>query len=292
MIFRYYEYFYKVALLGNITKAAKELYISQPALSKAMVNIENELGCTLFERSKKGVCLTLEGELLFQNVKQTFSLLNETKNNIESIKDQHSSIIRIGVGRDLFEKYMLAKLIQFTEKYPTARFRLQIAATNIIEKALESNLVDIGITPQPLNGNFSLKLDLFPLYDCFITGEKYKSLISEPHSIYQLANYPMIMLPKDSLSRVHADNIFSSFGLTANPIHELKDTQLISLLVQNNFGIGFVTENFVDHDIKTGLVYKVPVIEKFPSRMATLTWNAKIPLTSTAKALIQFLQDT
>lgn len=291
MVFQYYEYFYKVAQLGSITKAAMELFVTQPALSKAIGNLEKELGFPLFDRTAKGMKLTEEGDLFYQNVRQAFALLNETENKINLIREQKLSYIRIGVGRDLFEKYLLNKLSSFSQMYPDVHFRLDIASTNVIEEALSNGEIDIGITPRPLSNRFVFKRDLFPLYNCFIVGEKYKNLTQEPNSVYSLMNYPLIMLPKDSLSRIYADSIFSSFGLTANPVYELKDTQLISLLVHHNFGIGFVTENFVEDAIQSGHVYKVPTIEKFPNLMATLTWNDTLSLSSSARSFVEYLHE-
>jgi len=70
-----YRIFYAVANTGNISKAAKELYISQPAISKSVKKLEENIGVKLFERSSRGVVLTSEGELLYTHVKSAFETL-------------------------------------------------------------------------------------------------------------------------------------------------------------------------------------------------------------------------
>ena len=67
-----YKIFYEVAKAGNISKAAKELYISQPAISKAISKLEDSLGLSLFTRSSRGVQLTSEGEILFEHTREAF----------------------------------------------------------------------------------------------------------------------------------------------------------------------------------------------------------------------------
>lgn len=291
MILNYYQYFYQVALIGNITKAAKTLYISQPALSKAISNLETQLNCQLFERTPKGVSLTLEGELLFQSVKETYSILNDTKNRINSIQKKTFSEIRIGVGRDVFENYLLPRLKKFYTDYPSSRFRVDILSSELIATAINDNLLDIGITTQPMDGVFFLSQGLFQITDCFVAGDKYKQLAASSHSIYELINYfPIIMLPKKSLTRKHMDAYLQSYGLVATPIHEVQDTKLILQMVAANFGIGYVTENFVQNAIEKQEVFKIPIIEVLPSRTVTLTWSNHRPLSNTAKVLLHYLK--
>lgn len=291
MAFQYFEYFYKVAQIGNMTKAAHELFVSQPALSKAIHNLEVELGYSLFERSSKGIRLTPSGELLFQCVKNTFSLFDETKNQINILNEEPSFLVRVGVGRDLFEMFLLPHLVTFTKMRPEVRFHLDIKATDLISQSLVREELDIGITPRPLGDNFPFNRSLFPLNSCFIVGEAYKWLIQSPQSIYDVVNHPLIILPKTSMSRTFAENIFSSFGLTIHPTYEMKDTQLISMMVQENMGIGFVTENFVQKDLDAGRIFKVPLTEDFPTTTATLTWRDKSSLSLVAREFVSFLCD-
>ncbi|MEA5015002.1 MAG: LysR family transcriptional regulator, partial [Candidatus Limiplasma sp.] len=82
MYFDYYDYFYKVAYLGNITKAANEIHISQSALSKAILKLEKSLDCQLFYRIPKGVKLTPAGEVLYEGVKKSIALMASTNQQI------------------------------------------------------------------------------------------------------------------------------------------------------------------------------------------------------------------
>ena len=291
ILFQYYNYFYQTALIGNITKAAKALYISQPALSKAISQLETRMGCKLFKRTNKGVSLTIEGKLLFIGIKEIFSILSETQNKIAEIKQDKVSELRIGVGRDVFESYLLPRLKTYYQDAPFARFRIEMLSSELIASELIENRLDIGIMTQQVVHEFIVSKKLFSISECFITGEKYRYLVETgSHSIYELINYyPLLTLPRSSLTRKRMDLFLAEYGLVAAPIHEIQDTKLIAQMVEANFGIGLVTENFIQDDLESGKVYKIPVIEKFPVRDVTLAWSRKIPLSDHVKDFLGYV---
>ena len=96
-----YRIFYEVAKAGNISKAAKELFISQPAISKAISKLEENLDVTLFTRNSRGVQLTSEGELLFQYVENAFEALDRGENELKRIREFHIGQLTIGVSNTL-----------------------------------------------------------------------------------------------------------------------------------------------------------------------------------------------
>ena len=100
-----YKIFYEVAKAGNISKPAKELYISQPAISKSISKLEDSLGVSLFTRNSRGVQLTSEGELLFHHTESAFEALSRGENELKRIKDFNIGHLRIGVIR-IFPKFV------------------------------------------------------------------------------------------------------------------------------------------------------------------------------------------
>ena len=101
-----YRIFYTVANAGNISKAAKELYISQPAISKSIQKLEESLECKLFSRSSRGVALTDEGALLYSHVKEAFETLTQGEEQLKRSIELGVGHIRIGVSSTLC-KFML-----------------------------------------------------------------------------------------------------------------------------------------------------------------------------------------
>ena len=113
-----YKIFYEVAKAGNISKAAKELYISQPAISKAISKLEDSLQVTLFTRSSRGVQLTPEGELLFKHTQEAFQVLDQGEQELKRIKELNIGQLRIGVSNTLCKYILLPYLKNFIEQYP------------------------------------------------------------------------------------------------------------------------------------------------------------------------------
>ena len=108
-----YKIFYEVAKAGNISKAAKELYISQPAISKSISNLENELQTHLFERTSRGVSLTEEGQLLFHHVSDAFHSLEAGEAELSRIRDMGLGHLTIGVSTTLCRYRLLPYLKTF-----------------------------------------------------------------------------------------------------------------------------------------------------------------------------------
>ena len=107
-----YRIFYTVASLGNISRAADALYISQPAISKSITKLEEGLGVTLFSRTSRGVSLTEEGEILYQHIGNAFDSINQGEDEIKKIHDLGIGQLKIGVSTSLC-KYILLDYLVF-----------------------------------------------------------------------------------------------------------------------------------------------------------------------------------
>ena len=116
-----YRVFYAVAKTGNISHAAKELFISQPAISKSISKLEENLGVTLFKRSSRGVTLTIEGQVLFNHVSLAFNTLDRGENELRRIKNFNIGQIRFGASNILCKNILLPYLKDFVRECPHIR---------------------------------------------------------------------------------------------------------------------------------------------------------------------------
>ena len=124
-----YKIFYEVAKAGNISKAAKELYISQPAISKAISKLEDSLGLSLFTRSSRGVQLTSEGEILFEHTREAFDALDRGEQELKRIQEFDIGHLRIGVSNTLCKYILLPYLKTFIDQYPHMKVTIESQAT-------------------------------------------------------------------------------------------------------------------------------------------------------------------
>ena len=140
-----YCIFYTVAKTGNISKAAKELYISQPAISKSISKLEAELGTALFSRSSRGVVLTEEGQVLYEYVERAFDSLNMGEENLKNYKELGIGHIRIGVSTSLCKHILLDYLKDFIRENPNIKFSIDCHSTINTIKLLRNEDIDIGL---------------------------------------------------------------------------------------------------------------------------------------------------
>lgn len=140
-----YVIFHTVAKAGNISKAANQLYISQPAISKAISKLEEELGNALFNRSSRGVTLTEEGQVLYEYVERAFDSLNMGEENLKNYKELGIGHIRIGVSTSLCKHILLDYLKDFIKENPNIKFSIDCHSTLNTIKLLKNDDIDIGL---------------------------------------------------------------------------------------------------------------------------------------------------
>ena len=168
-----YKIFYEVAKAGNISKAAKELYISQPAISKAISKLEDSLGLSLFTRSSRGVQLTSEGEILFEHAKEAFDTLSRGEQELKRIQEFDIGHLRIGVSNTLCKYVLLPYLKTFIDQYPHMKVTIESQSTAQTLSRLEQQKLDLGLVAEP-----SLRKDLafipvMDIQDVFVATPAY-----------------------------------------------------------------------------------------------------------------------
>ena len=140
-----YKIFNCVANTGNISRAAKELYISQPAISKAISKLEQNLEVTFFTRNSRGVHLTDEGKMLYEHTKSAFETLQLGEDTIRKINELGIGHIRIGVSTTLCKYLLIPYLKDFVAKYPHIKITIDCQSTFTTIDLLDNSKIDIGL---------------------------------------------------------------------------------------------------------------------------------------------------
>ena len=169
----HYKIFYEAAKSGNISKAADNLYISQPAVSKAITKLEQSLGQTLFIRSKRGVKLTDEGKMLFEYLKQAFDSIDIAEKNLRQRARFGMGQLRIGVSTSLCKHILLSYLQDFIRENPHIKISIECNPTYETIQLLKQDKIDIGLicdTPLEKGYHFS---PLRSIHDTFVTTQTY-----------------------------------------------------------------------------------------------------------------------
>lgn len=284
-----YKSFYFIANNGSISKAAEQLYITQPALSRAIRQLEDELGCSLFSRTPKGVKLTQEGEILYQYIDQAFNFISTAEKKINDVKNLYSGEIRIGVSDTLCKHYLVPYLKLFKTLHPEIKIRVICPTTPEIISLLKAGRIDFGIINMPYHDEQLNFKSIMQIQDCFVTGEKYRYLGNKLQPLSEITKHPMLLLEKNSNSRLYIDQYFADNSITVIPDFELGNIDLLVHFARYDFGIACVIRNFIEDDLDNGRLYEVKPIERIPPRCIGAAWLKDVSLSTASRELISVL---
>lgn len=286
--FELYRIFYVVANHCNITKASEELSISQPAISKSIKNLEEQLGGQLFVRTKRGVVLTEEGKEFYNYIKQAIEYINNAENKFTDLINLETGCIKIGISTTLTKEFLLPYLEEFHSLYPKIDIQIITNLTSDLMPKLRNGLIDIVILN--LNDkNYGNDIDIIKcrkINDCFVVNNKYKDLTLKEVSIKDLNNYPLILQAKGSNTREFLDNIARENGVVLKPNIELASYSLVVEFSKIGLGIGYVTKEYINEATKNKELFELKIKEKIPSRYIGIALSKNhVPNFSTKKLI-------
>ena len=286
-----YRVFYTVAKSGSLTKAAEELYISQPAVSRSIKQLETQLGVSLFTRTHRGMALSAQGgKVIFEEVERALSLLNEAENRIEEMKSSATGVIRIGASDTIFEYFLADKIVEFNERFPAVKFELMADFTPDTIEKLKADKCDVAFVNLPISPDPDLKLygNCMRLNDVFVVGEKYKELIEKTVSLNELKNYPIILMDQNTVARQSLDGFLSSLGIELEPSIEVGSWDLMKRLVLRGMGVGVIPREYAASQLQNGTLFEIKTDPALPVRSVGMLLPKNAPV---SYALHSFIQD-
>ncbi len=283
--FEYYKTFYYVAKYGSISKAADVLMYNQPNITRSIKKLENELGCTLFVRSNRGVTLTPEGEKLFSHVSSAVSHITSAEDELAAQKGLEHGTVTIGATEVALHCFLLPVLRKFKQKYPGIRIQVSNHSTPQAVAALKAGAVDIAVVTSPVGKTGSLTVkELAEFTEVPVGGEAYRELSEKPMTLAELADYTLIGLSKNTKTYEFYADLFSAHGVDYLPDTEAATADQILPFVRNDLGIGFVPAEFLE-DISDEDIYRIIITDAQIKRRVYLLKNPDNPMSISAKEL-------
>ncbi len=264
-----YRVFYTVAKSGSLTKAAEELYISQPAVSRSIKQIESQLGITLFTRTHRGMQLSPSGgALIFDEVEKALNLLNDAENRIAEMKTSATGTIRIGASDTIFEYLLADKIVEFHEQFPAVKFELLADVTPDTIEKLKADKCDVAFVNLPIDPDADLTLygNCMRLNDIFIANEKFAALQGEKRTLETLKKYPLIFMEENTVARKSLDNFLQTVGIELCPSIEVGSWELMKRLTLRGMGIGVIPREYVCKPLEEGSLFEVQTDTALPVR--------------------------
>lgn len=259
----WYRIFCCAAECKSITIAAEKLFISQPAVSQTIKQLEETLKCTLFLRTAKGVKLTAEGELLYKYVSEGVAAFSEGERRLTAMLRLDAGEIRIGASDMTLEFCLLPFLELFHEKYPDVKIAITNNSTPQTLELLKQNKIDFAAVSEPVNISDFEIFKVREIRDIFICNAKSK--IQGNIDIADIKD-ELIMLESNTSTRQFLDSEFRKQGFLALPKFELATSPQIVGFTERNMGIGCVVADFAKEAIASGKVREIKVNTSLPSR--------------------------
>ncbi len=274
-----YRIFNAVAEAGNLSKAAKELFISQPAISKAVSKLEQSLSVKLFTRNSRGVKLTEEGALLYEYTYSAFESLRRGEESLKKIHTLGMGHIKIGVSTTLCKYLLLPYIQRFIEAYPHVKVNIECRSTSETLELLEEGKLDIGLIGKKTG---SRSIDFFPLktiQDTFVASPAYLTGLSErepgisgnAETLLQKAN--LMMLDDKNITRAHLNDYLSKNNLHPSQTLEVSNMDLLIEFSKVGLGIGCVIRDFITEELRDGSLIELELPHSLTKRTVGFAYN-------------------
>lgn len=282
-----YKIFYYTAINKSVSKAAEILLISQPAVSYQIKTLEEELGITLFVRTKKGVTLTEEGEILFSYVKKGIEAFYNGENALTNLKNLDYGNIRIGSSATVSKHVLMPYLEKFHKTYPNIEINITNNLTEELLKDLRNGNLDILILNMPMAEYKDLSIKkIMNVQDIFVTNEYYYKKINGSINLKDLNKYPLLFQKKPSNTREYLDKYLKENNTILTPKMEIVSYNLIMDFLKIGFGIGYATKEFIKPELANKELYELDIIPKVPKRyIGIVTLKQRIPNFSVNKLI-------
>lgn len=289
--FEYYKIFYYVAKYKNFTHAAQVLYINQPSVTRYIHLLEEELGCRLFIRSKQGVKLTPEGNLLYEHVAPACESLFSGEEKLHAVKDLKEGTLLIGTTEIAFRTVLLDKLHIFRQRYPDIKVKISCdtaphSVSNLLAGKYELNLVT---TPIDIKDTIAIR-KVMSLQDVLICKTGYIKLTKNiPYTLKNVCSYPMVTLPDSTSTRRFYESFYYKAGLQFKVDIEVSSIDLILPVIRRGLAVGFIPQKIAEPYLHSGEISVIPLSKKMPTRSVCILWDKQRPLSLAAHKFFEVL---
>ena len=240
MDFHQLKYFQTLAQIGNFTKAANDLVLSQSALSRSILKLEEELGIPLFERKSRGVVLTRYGEIFLEHVNRSLQEIDKAKQEINNMIDPFHGTISLGFIQPLGSSFIPDLISHFGKEKPGVKYHLTQGITNKILTGIQCGDIDVGFCTSQERIE---TLSYFPIMDqeiFLIVHKKHRLANKEEVDLCEVANDPFVLYKPETALYDVIEKLCSAAGFNPTMSFQAFDERTIAGLVGAKFGVALI----------------------------------------------------
>ena len=263
-----YKVFYTVAKCGSLTKAAEELYISQPAVSQGIKQLETQLGGKLFNRTHRGMELTeTGGKQFFGAVEQALKILDEAEKKYSEFKNSATGVISICAADTVSTHFLLKYVKEYNEKYPGVKFIMQNCTSQESIEYVKNKRADMGFVNLPIDDDgVDLSDMVMQLHDVFVASDKFEELFEGVIELGRLQKYPLLMLQLSTSTRQAIVSFAHSQDIHLHPEMELGSLKLMIEFAKAGLGIACIPREFIGQELASGVLHEIKTYPELPIR--------------------------
>ena len=284
-----YRVFKEVADTGNISAAAKNLYISQSAVSQSVKQLEPALQARLFARSPRGASLTSEGQMLYQYVRSALGLLATGEDKLSQAQQLLLGTLVIGASDTVTSQFLVPYLDAFHRQHPGIRLKIVSGRSAKVLSMLKSGAVDIAFASSPADSAVE-SWPCFATHSAFVAGSGYDCDFDHVYTRREIADFPLILLERKASSRVFLEQEFLKHGVTLSPEIELSSRSLLVSLAHIGLGVAGVTLEFVQKALESGDIRALKTDFTIPARSVDMCTLRDVTPTAAAAAFMEMVR--
>lgn len=284
-----YRLFCAVAECESISKAAELNYISQPAISKAITKMEENLGTVLFNRNHRGVTLTDEGKVFYDELKSAFDIIKAGEDKLRSINELGIGRLRLGASSVLCKAMLLPYLKGFINENPHIKITIECQSSSRIHKMLMDGVIDVGLMVKPDNMTELSFISLGEIEDIFAATPNYLDNLALRNESDIFENANIMLLDSENVSRHHVDKFFKENNIEPKHILEVSNMDMLIEFTKIGMGVSCVVKQFVEKEIECGELREIPLNSKINTREVGLAFIKTSRLNATMQKFIDYV---
>ena len=288
MNLRQLEAFIKVSDSKSFSKAAQELYLTQPTVSAHIQTLEKELKVRLFVRNTKTVKLSEDGKTLYQYARQMIELEQEIRSMFSKVAEQKERCITIATSTIPAQYILPDILVKFRERFPEEQFRIVESDSSTVIEQVASHLVDIGFSGTVIE---KANCKYIPFYQDDLVvimpnTKEYQKIVKEQKDLKWLEGEPLIMREEGSGTRKEAEKQLKKMGISLddlNIVATIENPEAVKRSVKSGLGITIISRLAAADEIESGEVLEFPFSQDGSGRNLNLVYNKNYKLPAAAE---------
>ncbi len=290
------EAFVKIADTGSFSKAAKDLFLTQPTISAHITSLEKELNSRLFVRNTKEVRLSESGETLYSYAKQMLVLQRKIEETFATKEEKEQQCITIAAST-IPAQYLLPNiLVAFNEKYPNQQFKIvETDSAKVVEHVL-NHTADVGFTGTALDKKSCKHIPFYQdeLVVIAPNTEKYRELQTTERRASWIAEERLIMREEGSGTRKEAEKQLKKIGLNVaklNVICSMENPESIKKAVASGMGVSIISKLAAEDDVQKGLLITLPVDVEDAKRDINVVYDLNLQPSRVTERFIKVVKE-